>query len=85
MERLAETIDRYEEDVFALQAPSPRATRRVIVRFGEPKPVLPQGETALQLTLLWERAVQGLLDEVNRGQDDGLPSSPSATPASRSV
>lgn len=85
VERLAETIDRYEEDVFALQAPSPRATRRVIVRFGEPKPVLPQGETALQLTLLWERAVQGLLDEVNRGQDDGLPSSPSATPASRSV
>ncbi|WP_437192665.1 1-acyl-sn-glycerol-3-phosphate acyltransferase [Planctomicrobium sp. SH527] len=85
VERLAETVDRYEEDVFALQAPSPRATRRAMVRFGEPKLVLPQGETASQLTLLWERSVQELLDEMNREHDHRFSAYSPAIPAGPSV
>jgi 1-acyl-sn-glycerol-3-phosphate acyltransferase len=69
VERMAETIDKFEEDVFGLQAPTPRGRRRAVVRFGEAMPLEPPLPSTLELTLLFERAVQELLDGVNRDHD----------------
>ncbi|SFI79825.1 1-acyl-sn-glycerol-3-phosphate acyltransferase [Planctomicrobium piriforme] len=68
-ERLAETIDKFEEDVFALQAPTPRGERRAVVRFGEPIPITADSAKPQQLTLTLERQVQGLLDQINSERD----------------
>jgi 1-acyl-sn-glycerol-3-phosphate acyltransferase len=68
LERIAETLDKFEEDILRAPLPSVRGTRRVVVRFGEPIPVQPDRQrrtAAAQLNTTLENAVQHLLDELN--------------------
>src|SRR5262249_54714181 len=68
LERIAETLDKFEEDLLRAPLPSVRGTRRVVVRFGEPIPVQPERHrrgVASQLTRMLEQRVQHLLDELN--------------------
>jgi hypothetical protein len=69
VERIAETLDKFEEDLFRVTYPGVRGRRRVVVRFGEAVEV-PRGRTrkdaAVELTTELERRVQGLLDELNQ-------------------
>jgi 1-acyl-sn-glycerol-3-phosphate acyltransferase len=68
IERIAETLDKFEEDVLKADYPGIRGTRRAVVRFGEPIPVPKEREAKAgveQWTDLVETRVQGLLDEIN--------------------
>jgi 1-acyl-sn-glycerol-3-phosphate acyltransferase len=68
IERIAETLDKFEEDVLRADTPGIRGTRRAVVRFGEPIPVPKEreGKGAVERwTELVEGRVQGLLDEIN--------------------
>lgn len=69
VERIAETLDKFEEDILGLDLPSVRGRRRVMVRFGEPL-VVSQAEgkktTSAQLTQQLHQRVQGLIDEINQ-------------------
>ena len=64
IERIAETIDKFEEDIFELDTPTPRGKRKAVVRFGEAFAVSNQSNSA-ELTTTIERHVQCLLDEIN--------------------
>ncbi|HVW02842.1 MAG TPA: glycerol acyltransferase, partial [Planctomycetaceae bacterium] len=66
IERLAETLDKFEEDVFRAVYPSIRGRRRAMVRFGPPIEITRNGEqrrSAAELTDLLEAQVQVLLNE----------------------
>lgn len=68
IERIAETLDKFEEDVLKADYPGIRGTRRAVVRFGEPIPVPKEREAKGSVeawTDLVESRVQGLLDEIN--------------------
>lgn len=71
IERLAEIVDKLEEDVLEAPTASVRGARRAIIRFGEPVPVPgkrnpgTRGE-ARQLTETLERAVWDLLVQVKK-------------------
>lgn len=65
IERIAETLDKLEEDVLGLDTATIRGTRKVTVTFGEPIPVETgkgRKTKAADLTRLLEERVQGLLD-----------------------
>ncbi len=68
IERVAETLDKLEEDLFQKSIPSARGTRRVVVRFGEPI-LLPQEKQKRTAVTEWtqrlQQEVQGLLDALN--------------------
>jgi len=69
LERLAETLDKLEEDVLGLPYPSVRGDRQVIVQFGEPIPVSrdrSKKQGVAELTHLLGERVQQLLDQLNR-------------------
>jgi hypothetical protein len=69
VERVAETLDKFEEDVFKMPYPSNRGARRAIIRFGEPISVpteKSQQPSAIDLTKTMETKVQELLDQINR-------------------
>jgi 1-acyl-sn-glycerol-3-phosphate acyltransferase len=67
-ERLAETLDKLEEDVLGRPYPSVRGERKVVVQFGEPV-MVPRDRgkkhAAAELTDLLEQRVQQLLDQLN--------------------
>lgn len=66
LERMAETIDKFEEDVLGVPTATIRGSREAIVRFGEPISVEGDPEslpTVEHLTRRMERGVQSLLDE----------------------
>jgi hypothetical protein len=67
IERLAETIDKFEEDVLGLDYPTVRGDRRVTVRFGEPIELAPgkSDRSAAELTNLMQSAVQSQIDALN--------------------
>jgi 1-acyl-sn-glycerol-3-phosphate acyltransferase len=68
VERIAETLDKFEEDVLRADYPGIRGTRRAVVRFGEPIPVPKEREakdSVEKWTDLIEGRVQGLLNEIN--------------------
>ena len=68
IERLAETIDKFEEDVLQKDIPSLRGRRRVEIRFGPPLEVPKENAGrgfASQLTHSMHRAVQDILDELS--------------------
>jgi Acyltransferase len=74
IERLAETVDKFEEDVLGYPMARPRGQRSAVFQAGEPIDVgrFADGSTqprraARPLTDAMERSVQGLLDEINRG------------------
>lgn len=67
IERLGETIDKFEEDVLGLDYPSVRGDRRVTIQFGQPIE-LPPGKseyTAANLTSDMQSAVQAQIDALN--------------------
>jgi len=65
IERMAETIDKFEEDVLGQKTARIKAARRVRVTFGEPIPIEPHKGTkkTAALTRVMEERVQALLDE----------------------
>ena len=68
IERIAETLDKFEEDVLKVAYPGIRGERRAVVRFGEPIPVPKEREakgSVERWTDLVESRVQGLLDAIN--------------------
>lgn len=68
VERLAEIIDKFEEDVLGLDYPTVKGERRVTLKFGEPidvKPFVTQPDGAHVLTRELETQVQNLLIELN--------------------
>ena len=68
IERIAETIDKFEEDVFDADYPSIHGKRRVTIRFGEPIEVNPQGggrADVARLTADLQSAVQLQVDRLN--------------------
>jgi 1-acyl-sn-glycerol-3-phosphate acyltransferase len=75
-ERLAETIDKFEEDVLGRPTAGIRGARRAVVAFGEPIDVRrfaagagPPRKAARPLTNALEGAVQDLLDGINRREN----------------
>ncbi len=67
LERLAETIDKLEEDVLGLDYPTVRGDRRVTIRFGEPLELPPgkSAQTAAALTSVLQARVQAEIDALN--------------------
>jgi hypothetical protein len=76
IERLAETLDKFEEDILGVPLPSVRGRRRVEVHFGEPIAVgggeERRGGTG-QLTALLQDRVQAILNRLN-ASSNGAPS-----------
>ena len=70
LERVAETIDKFEEDVFGIPTATPRAVRRAVLAFGEPveAPSQRKKEDVALLTKTLEQRVQALLDGIGCGQ-----------------
>lgn len=69
VERIAETLDKFEEDVFRVPYPAIRGARRVVVRFGESVTLAAdksEQPTAAELSKMMEVRVQQLIDEINR-------------------
>jgi 1-acyl-sn-glycerol-3-phosphate acyltransferase len=67
IERVAETLDKLEEDLLDRPSPTIRGKRRVVIRFGAPIPLPKErgGRTQVtELTLRMQNAVQELLDEM---------------------
>lgn len=65
IERLAETVDKFEEDILGLDYPSVRGQRRVSIHFDDPIE-LPPGKSrrsAAELTELMQSRVQAMIDE----------------------
>jgi 1-acyl-sn-glycerol-3-phosphate acyltransferase len=84
-ERLAETLDKLEEDVLERPYPSVRGERHVVVQFGEPIRVTcdrAKKRSAAELTDLLEQRVQALLDQLN-GQRPGRFPAPTVARAAR--
>ncbi len=72
VERLAETLDKFEEDVLGKYSATIRSTRAVTVRFGQPVDVEPTGNRkadARLLTNTLEGRVQEMLDDLVASQD----------------
>jgi hypothetical protein len=69
IERIAETLDKFEEDILGLDLPTVRGRRRVAMKFGDPIE-LPTGkqprEKIAQTTVQLQQTVQGLIDELNQ-------------------
>jgi hypothetical protein len=68
VERVAETLDKFEEDVLQAAQPAARGRRNVCVRFGEPLPVegvRGRRDEVARLTDALEERVQQLLDGMN--------------------
>ena len=66
IDRLAETLDKFEEDILRRQPCTVPGKRAVKIRFGEPVPVSAEKKkgAARELTDLLEQRVQGLLDSM---------------------
>ena len=74
VERLAETVDKFEEDVLGYHMARGRGERSAVFQVGEPVDVGQFAAGAAQprraagpLTEALERSVQAMLDEFNRG------------------
>ena len=68
IERLAETMDKLEEDILALDLPRVRGRRRAVVHIGKPIPVNvdPSDRDQVgQLTETMQQRVQAILDQLN--------------------
>jgi len=73
-ERLAETLDKLEEDVLGVKTASRRGTRSAVVRFGEPIVVSHYNDlrtAAAGLTDAIQSRVQGMLDGFHTGSHSG--------------
>ena len=76
IERLAETLDKFEEDILHADLPSVRGRRRVTIRFGPPLDVPGLGsgrQSPAELTAKIQQLVQAELDEINGVAQPVLP------------
>ena len=76
IERIAETLDKLEEDLLDVELPSVRGRRRVAIRFGEPMEIEGGGDRRKRtesLTQTMQSAVQSLLDDLNAQPGDMSP------------
>ncbi len=70
--RIAETLDKFEEDVLRVTYPAIHGQRRVTVRFGEPVEIpksREQGLTVEGVTDLLEQRVQSIIDQLHVGHE----------------
>jgi 1-acyl-sn-glycerol-3-phosphate acyltransferase len=71
-DRIAETVDKFEEDVLGAPYPSVRGPKRAVVQFG-PAIALPRGKdkklSPSELTMQMQSAVQSMLDGLNQEFD----------------
>jgi len=68
LERQAEMVDKYEEDVLELPTATKRGDRRAIITFGQPLEVQPSGDRKADIRILTEQLetrVQQLLDDLH--------------------
>lgn len=68
IDRLAETIDKLEEDVLHATLPTVHARRQVTIQFGEPLPIQREAgnrQQTRELTALLESRVQSLLNQLS--------------------
>lgn len=68
IERLAETVDKFEEDILQLDYPNVRGRRRVAIHFGDAVPVSVgenRRDQVAELTRTLQTSVQVILDEMN--------------------
>tara|TARA_Y100001934_G_scaffold120656_1_gene147463 strand:- start:168 stop:689 length:522 start_codon:yes stop_codon:yes gene_type:complete len=67
VERIAETLDKLEEDVLNKYSASIRATRKSLVRFGDPIEVISEKRRnyASELTDQLRNTVQSMIDDIN--------------------
>ena len=76
IERLAETADKFEEDVLGVDVPTVRGRRKVQIAFGEPIPVVRtaggRGQTT-DLTDQMQQSVQHLLSETAPAAPPNVP------------
>lgn len=75
IERLAETLDKFEEDILHVKTAGIRGARTATITFGEPIPVAAgriEKRAAAALTSTLEQRVQSLLDQA-QGTDPRLP------------
>ena len=75
IERIAETLDKFEEDVLGFETARIRGARKATVTFGEPIPVEPGRDKRTNsptLTRLLEERVQTLLDSTQQGANPGM-------------
>jgi hypothetical protein len=70
IERMAETLDKFEEDILGLDLPRVRGRRRVTIRFGEPMPVSSERrrDEVARLTAEMQQRVQALINEINAAE-----------------
>lgn len=71
VERSAETLDKFEEDVLQQDFPGIRGERHCVVRFGPPIEIPKERgarDAVQQMTDQMESSVQKLLDEINAGR-----------------
>ena len=75
IERIAETLDKFEEDVLKVTYPKPRGTRHATVTFGAPIPVASDRgsrDAAALLTSQIEREIQSLLSQGRMATRGGI-------------
>ena len=68
IQRLAETIDKLEEDILGLDLPNVRGSRRAEIQFGEPIQVNSKDkrrDEVAKLTLAMQASVQSIIDQLN--------------------
>jgi hypothetical protein len=68
IERIAETLDKFEEDLFKLELPKVRGRRIVRVHFGEPIRISGDDrrrDGVLELTQQMQDRVQGIVNDLN--------------------
>ena len=72
VERIAETLDKMEEDVLDKYSASIRARRKSLVRFGDPIDVSSEKQRnyASQLTEQMQQSVQSMLDDINASKHE---------------
>jgi hypothetical protein len=78
VERIAETVDKFEEDILGLDLPSVRGRRRVVVRFGHPlEASAGDGKkvSSAEMTTLLHGKVQELIHGINadHGKAENVP------------
>ena len=77
-ERIAETVDKLEEDLLKVTYPSVRAPRKVVVEFGKPNLVPSEkanSPSPAELSTQWNQQVQEILTRLSLQSKNLSPSS----------
>lgn len=84
LERISETVEKFEEDLLGARRVSPPATRRAVIAFDEPLTITPTSEVvAASATVELQGRVQRILDNLVPDVRPALGPAPQPTPASQ--